>query len=131
MFSFYRNLAKPNFPQTKKLPSTASTTYAVGDALVLSAGALVKATGTTKPTYICAQAYVAPATGMEEISVIPITPTQEWKTAFAVAPTSIVPGSLVTIHTDAAQITATTTSGVVEVVKALGTASGAEAIVKF
>ncbi|MED9905282.1 MAG: hypothetical protein UFG06_14020 [Lachnospiraceae bacterium] len=131
MFGFYRNNANPNFPAIVTLPTTESTTYKVGDALALSSGKLAKATGTTKPAYICAEEYTAPASGQKEIAVYPIFETQEWKTTFAAEPKDIVPGSKVTIHTDGAQVTATTTSGVAEVVRMLGTASGSEVIVKF
>jgi hypothetical protein len=131
MFNFLRNLAKPNYPQTTKMPSTASTTYVVGEALVLANGALVHAAGSTEPTFICGQAYAAPATGNEDITVIPVTGTQEWKTTFYGDPTNVVPGDFVTIHTDSAQVTATETNGVVEIVKMFGTTSGSEVIIKF
>ena len=54
MFSFVKANAKPEFPVIKTLPTTASTEYKIGDALILSGGGLVKATGTTKPEYIAA-----------------------------------------------------------------------------
>ena len=41
-----------NVPEPEYLPTTASVEYTEGMALVLSGGKLVKATGTTKPTYI-------------------------------------------------------------------------------
>jgi len=74
---------------------------------------------------------VAPATGMKDISVYPIESNQEYITTFSATPTSLVAGNKVTIHTDGAQVTATTTSGTVELVKLLGTTSGSKVIVKF
>lgn len=131
MFSFVKSNTKPEFPVIKTLPSKASTTYKIGDALVMSGGVLEKATGTTVPEYICACNYAAPATGQEDISVYLIDKMHEYETTFAAAPTDIKEGSKVTIHTDAAQVTATTASGIVTVVKKLGNESGSKCIVKF
>lgn len=131
MFSFVRSNAGHNFPAIVQLPTTASITYKVGDALVLSSGALVKATGETAPTHVCAEAYTAPASGQKDIAVYPIYPFQEWETTLSAAGTSLNVGDKVTIHTDAAQVTATTTKGVAEIVKLLGTAVGSKVIVKF
>lgn len=132
MFAFYKSNTKPEVPVIKTLPTTASTSYKIGDALVLSGGKLVKATGTTVPEYICAADYDAPATDMEPIPAYLITPGHEYLTTFAADGSAVTEGSKVTIHTDAAQITATTSSGIVQVVKKLGTgAVGTEAIVRF
>lgn len=131
MFKFLRNNANSNMPAIKMMPTTASTSYAVGDALALSSGALVKATGTTKPEFICAAKYTAPATGMEDIAVYPVYETQEWETTLSADGASLVPGNKVTIHTDGAQVTATTTSGVAEIVSLDGTGEGDTVVVKF
>ena len=130
MFDFLRGNNNVT-PTIVKAPTTASTTYHVGDALVLSSGALVLATGTTKPTHISQSEYKAPATGMEDLPCLLVNSDMEFKTTFAATPTSIVVGNKVTIHTDGEQVTATTTSGVAEVVNKLGNASGSEVIVKF
>lgn len=131
MFSFVKSNAGHNFPAIVQLPTTASTTYKVGDALILSSGALTKATGETAPAYVCAENYTAPASGQKEIAVYPIYPFQEWETTLSAAGTSLNVGDKVTINTDAAQVTATTTKGVAEIVKMLGTAVGSKVIVKF
>ena len=132
MFGFHRANGRKNAPAIITVPSTASTTYHVGDALVLKNGSAAKAGATEKPTHICAQEYVAPATGNQPIAVYPVLDGYEWITTFAAAPTGIVVGSKVTLHTDSAQVTATTASGVAEVVDMCGaTASGDEVIVKF
>ncbi len=128
MFSFKKSNTKPEVPVIKTLPSTASTTYNVGDALVLSAGALIKATGTTKPEYICACNYVAPAVGMEPIAVYLITPGMEWETTFAADASAVTAGSSVTIHTDGAQVTATTTSGVAKILEKHGSGAVGTAV---
>lgn len=128
MFAFRKSNTHPVAPIIKTLPSKASTTYKVGDALILSGGVLVKATGGTKPEYICACNYTAPATGMEPIAVYLITPGMEWDTTFAVAGTSVNVGDVVTIHTDSAQVTATTTGGAAKVIKKYGTGEAGEAV---
>ena len=132
MFSFVKSNTKPEVPVIKTMPSKASTTYKVGDALVLSAGVMTKATGTTKPDYICACNYEAPAAGNEPIAVYQITPGMEWNTTFAADAFAVTEGSSVTIHTDSAQVTATTTSGVAKILKKHDTgATGTAVTVTF
>lgn len=132
MFSFVKANAKPEFPVIKTLPTTASTEYKIGDALILSAGGLVKATGTAKPEYIAAANYSAPATGMEPLPAYLITPGMEWETTFAADATAVTEGTKVTIHTDGAQVTATATSGVAQILKKHGTgAVGTKVTVTF
>ena len=55
MFSFKKSNTKPEVPVIKTLPSTASTTYKVGDALVLSAGALIKDWNHKARVHLCMQ----------------------------------------------------------------------------
>jgi len=132
MFDFVKSNIYPNAAVTVLKQAKASTTYAEGDVLNFTGGVLEKATGTTAPTHICASKYVAPASGMKEIAVIPLNGGQIYKTTFAADASSVTDGSKVTIHSDAAQVTATTTSGVATIVKKLGTgASGTEVLVKF
>lgn len=132
MFSFVKANAKPEFPVIKTLPTTASTEYKIGDALILSGGGLVKATGTTKPEYIAAANYSAPATGMEPLPAYLIAPGMEWETTFAADATAVTEGTKVTIHTDGAQVTATATSGVAQILKKHGTgAAGTKVTVTF
>ena len=131
-FSFNESYIKPNSPITIMLQAKASTTYNIGDALNFTGGVLEKATGTTAPTHICSAYYVAPATGMKKIPVVPANAGQLYKTTFAADASAVTEGSKVTIHTDAAQVTATTTSGVATIVKKYGTgASGTACLVKF
>ena len=105
MFSFVKSATNPNFPIIKQLPTTASTTYKIGEALVLTDGGLTQATGTTKPQFI-------------------------WETTCAADASAVKAGSKVTIHTDAAQVTATTTGGVFMLLSA-GGAVGAKVVEKF
>ena len=128
MFAFKKSNVKPEVPVIKTLPATASTTYKIGDALVLTGGKLAKATGTTIPRYICACNYSAPAQDPEDIAVNLIAPGMEWDTTFAADASSVTEGSKVTIHTDAAQVTATTTSGIVTILKKYGDGKSGTAV---
>lgn len=131
-FSFNESYIEPSSPITQFLQAKASTTYNVGDALNFTGGVLEKATGTTAPTHICGAYYVAPASGMKKIPATPVNSGQLYKTTFAADASAVTEGSKVTIHTDAAQVTATTTSGVATIVKKYGTgASGTACLVKF
>lgn len=56
-----------NVPEMELLPVTASESFVMGEALVLSSGKLTKASGTTKPTHIAAKDYSAPASGAEKL----------------------------------------------------------------
>lgn len=127
MFSWYRGKT----PIEKEYAATASTAYKLGDALGFGAdGTIVKATGTTKPEFICASKDFTAKAGDKVVCQV-IEPDMEFKTTFSAAATAIKLGNKVTINTDAAQVTATTTSGVAEVIAMNGTASGSEVIVKF
>jgi len=131
MFKIER-MDKPSYPAILKIPTTASETYTLGELLKMASGKLTKASGTDVPLYVSEQAYVAPASGNEDLSVHRINSEHEYRTTFAADGSSRVVGDKVTIHTDGAQITATTSSGVAEITKKLGTgASGTEALVRF
>jgi hypothetical protein len=99
-------------------------TYHVGDALVLSSGHLVKATGTTAPEYFCVEETVIGTDG-DPLQCVPVEKGAVYETT--VNSGTVAVGSKYTIHTDAAQITSTTTSGVAEVVGI----DGARIFVKF
>lgn len=115
-------------PAIKQIAATAGT-YKIGEALVISSGKLAKATGTAMPEYICAQNKTASTTDAN-VSVYPIEKNQEYETTLAESGT-VVLGSKVTIHTDSAQITTTTSNGVAEVLAVAGSALGDVAVVRF
>ena len=120
---------KGNTPIIKQL-TPAAATYAVGEvaAVAPATGYLTKVSGTAVPTYVVVEK--GTKTTADTISVQPIYKDQEYLTTLAVNGT-LVPGTKVTIHTDCASVTSTTTSGVATVVEAMGTTSGSEVIVKF
>ena len=65
---------------------------------------------------------------MEPIAVYLITPGMEWETTFAADASAVTAGSSVTIHTDGAQVTATTTSGVAKILEKHGSGAVGTAV---
>jgi len=127
MFSWY----KGKTPIEKELPATATVEYKLGDALAYGQdGTIVKATGTTKPEFICASNDFTAAAGDVVVGQL-IEPEMEFLTSLSAAGTSLKLGNKVTIHTDGAKVTATTINGVAEIIEMFGTASGSNVLVKF
>lgn len=118
-------------PGIEYLPCSAITPK-VGMALVQSSGNLAIATGTTAPTYISMCEKDSACTAGDIIPVIRVQKDMVFETNFSAAATSINLGDKVTLHaSDGMQVTATTTSGVAEVVYMDGTASGSMCRVRF
>jgi len=113
------------------LPCSAITPK-VGMALTQSSGNLAIATGTTKPTYISLYEASAACSAGDIIPVVRITDTMVFETSFSADASSVAIGSKVTLHASSGlQVTATTNSGVAEVVYKDGTASGSMCRVRF
>ena len=117
-------------PGIEYLPAGAITPK-VGMALVQTNGQLALATGANAPTYISMCEKDRACTAGEIIPVIRVGKDMILETTFAAAATSVKLGSKVTLNTDGLQVTATTTSGVAEVVYMDGTASGSMCRVRF
>ena len=118
-------------PGIEYLPCSAITPK-VGMALVQSSGNLAIATGTTAPTYISMCEKDSACTAGDIIPVIRVSKDMVFETTFSAAATSVKLGDKVTLHaSDGMQVTATTTSGVAEVVYMDGTASGSMCRVRF
>ncbi len=117
-------------PPFEYLPAGAITPK-VGLALTQSDGLLAVASGTTKPSYICMANADAALTSGTEIPVIRVDADIVFETEFSASASSIKLGSKVTIASDGLRVTATTTSGVAEVVYLDGTASGSLCRVRF
>lgn len=114
----------------EKLPAGNGLTLHVGTALVFSSGNLAKATGTNKPEYICMEEVTTTEAG-QMIHVERVRPETEYETELSVANASIKVGAKYTLATDGETITATTDSGVAEVMSYDGTAQGAKVRVRF
>lgn len=103
----------------------------VGMAMTLTSGKLAKCTGTTKPEFICMQKNASAVAAGTPVPVIRVTENLILETTLSAAGNSLVPGSKVTIATDGLRVTATTESGVAEIVSMEGTASGSKVLVHF
>lgn len=112
------------------LPCSAITPK-VGMALVQTSGKLALASGTTAPTYISMCERDTACTAGELIPVVRVQKDIIFGVPAQAAMTSVKLGDKVTIHTDGLQVTATTTSGVAEVVGMDGTAAGSTVLVRF
>ena len=112
------------------LPCSAITPK-VGMALIQTTGNLALASGTTAPTYISMCERAKACTAGELIPVVRVQKDIIFAAPAQAAMTSVKLGDKVTIHTDGLQVTATTTSGVAEVVGMDGTAAGSTVLVRF
>ena len=117
-------------PGIEYLPCSAITPK-VGMALVQSSGNLALATGTTKPTYISMIDKSAACTAGDIIPVIRVLPDMIFETEFSASASAINLGDKVTLASDGLRVTATTSSGVAEVVYGAGGASGDTCRVRF
>lgn len=103
----------------------------VGMALIESSGNLALATGTTKPSYISMIDKSAACTAGDIIPVIRVLPDMIFETEFSASASAINLGDKVTLASDGLRVTATTSSGVAEVVYGAGGASGDTCRVRF
>lgn len=118
-------------PSIEYLPCSAITPK-VGMALTQTSGNLAIAMGTTKPTYISMVEKAAACTAGDIIPVFRVDPDMIFETTFSASAADIKLGNKVTLHASSGeQVTATTTSGVAEVVYMDGTASGSMCRVRF
>lgn len=118
-------------PSVEYLPAGAITPKA-GMALTQTGGNLAVATGTVAPAYISMIEKDAALTAGENIPVMRVLPDMIFETVASAAMTSVKLGDKVTLHaSDGMQVTATTTSGVAEVVWMEGTTVGSRVRVRF
>lgn len=103
MFKIHDRRITANEPY-EYLPVTASEVYEVGEALVMTGGKATKCGATAKPTHIC----MGVSDG-ETVPAIPVLATTRFEVEYTAKPTA---GTVVTLHTDGLQVTATTSSGV-------------------
>lgn len=117
-------------PAAEYLPGKAGESFTLGEALVLSAGALTACGATQKPQYIAMESTSVPAEGAADIYVMPVAADAVYRTTNSAALTSVEIGSKVTLS-NAVQVTATTDSGVALIVYKSGNDAGSEIHVKF
>ena len=100
----------------------------VGLALKYSSGKLVLCSGTTKPEYICMTERGAALSADELIPVLRINPDWVFAVPAQADASAVNDGQSVTIHSDGLQVTATTSSGVAEIVGREGTGDVGETL---
>lgn len=111
--------------------TTANEAITLGEALVLSSGKLTKCGATAKPEFIAMGSCPAVSGVNHTIPVVRVSDEIIYETTLSVASASIAKGALYTLASNGAQITATTTNGVAEVVDWDGKAAGDKVRVKF
>lgn len=117
-------------PQLTYVTATAAESYVPGELLKVSAaGTATKAGGTDAPVYLCQCAKTAAAG--DQIAVIRLHKSHRLKTTLSAAGAELKNGNKVTISADGLQATATTASGVLEIVEMAGKAIGDEIIVRI
>lgn len=114
----------------EQLPCSAITPKN-GMAMVLTGGKLAIATGTNKPQYICVEEHASAVVADTMVTVVRVDQQTIYETELSAAGTSLKPGDKVTIADDGLRVTATTTSGVAEIVYIDGTAIGDKVLVRF
>lgn len=112
------------------LPAASAMTTKIGEAMTVSGGKLVKATGATVPEYICTSVNESLAAG-ETVACQKVQPGVIYEVTLTASNTSLAVGTKYTIGADSASITTTTTDGVAKVVAFDGTAVGSKVYVTF
>lgn len=112
------------------LPCSAITPK-IGLALVQTGGNLTLCSATATPTYISMIEKNAACAAGDIIPVVRVEKDVIWETEATAAMTAVTIGSKVTLSADGMGVTATTTSGVAEVVDMDGTAIGDKVYVRF
>lgn len=116
-------------PIEKELVATNGVTFNHGCLVAYgSAGTANAVSGTAKPEYVYAGKDIVAKTG-DKIACIPVLPEYEFETTLSAAGTSLKNGEKVT--TTGEQATATTTSGVFQILEGAGGASGAKVVGRF
>ena len=114
-------------PEPEYLDVKSGEAVEIGEALVLSSGVLTKCGAAVAPEYIAMGAVTKDA-AKREIAACRVERNQVFEVPVTAAPTSLKPGAKVTLHTDAMQVTATTTDGVVTVVALNGATKAGDLI---
>lgn len=111
-------------------PIAGSLAVKSGTMLIMSSGKLALATGTNKPTYVCISNIAETTTG-EIVAVQRVDPKTIFETTLSEADSDIAIGEKHTISADGNEITATTSSGVAEIVSFDGTDAGSKVRVRI
>ena len=130
MFRFvYGNAGGRTMGNAMKVAVSAGEDYAIGEALVVTGGKATKCGATAKPTHMCVCDQKADSA--EDILIYPISSTMVFETIVTADPADLSVGSKVTLASDALGVTATTASGVCEIVDLRENVAGGHVLVKF
>lgn len=114
------------------LPVTGAEAVALGEALVLSSGKLTKCGATATPTFIAMGSCTgAEATAGKLLPALRVSKEVIYETKLSVDYAGIAAGAKVTLSSDGLAVTATTTSGVAEIVDWDGKSAGDRVHVRF
>lgn len=111
-----------SYPAIEYLPCGSGTAYKIGMCLKIASGVAAKCAATDAPQYIC----FGEKTGVtgEAIPAVRVSKDDTYAAALTVSGAALSVGDKVTLHTDGIKVTATTSSGVAEIV---GFATAAQA----
>lgn len=124
---------RQNVAETLELPCTPGKTYTVGQALVVSSGALTGASGAVEAKYVAAETYTAPASGARKLRCYRITPDMVFEAAISAYSASAQKvGAKLQFATDGLTLTATAAeTGGAEIVDLNGAAKVGDKILVF
>ena len=114
-------------PIEKEIIATNATTYKHGQLVAFDASTGTATAGSANPEFVYVGKDITAKTG-DKLAVIPVLPEYEFETTFSTAATTLKVGAKVTVTNE--QATATTTSGVFQLLTA-GGASGAKVVGRF
>lgn len=127
-FEFYK-AEQDVAPIEKEIIATNAVTYKHGCLVSYgSAGTATAVSGTVKPEFVYVGKDITAKTG-DVLAVVPVLPEYEFETTLSAAGTALKTGEKVT--TTGEQATATTTSGVFQIIQGAGGASGAKVVGRF
>lgn len=126
-FEFFR-AENDAAPIEKEIVATNAVTYKHGVLVSYgSAGTATVTSGTAVPEFVYTGKEITAKTG-DKLAVIPVLPEYEWETTFSADASAVKEGAKVT--TTGEQATATTTSGVFQLLQA-GGVSGTKTVGRF
>ena len=123
----YQQFDGGHTPPIEYQPGKAGEDFAVGEALVLAGGALTKCGPTAVPTHIC----VGPRQTDDTVPATRVSAEIVYTAPLSAAGAALKLGDKVTLSADAMELTATTASGVAEIVRMFGTGVGDSLGVRF
>ena len=104
--------------------------YGVGQALSFASGGVAAASGTTAPAYLCMQSGTFAAG--DTMVCLPVAADLICRTQLTAVGTALKVGDRVTLDASGTGVTATTTSGVAQIVAFIGDKSaGSDVLVQF